>query len=159
IPELGVIPSADRRRTTTGTQTLFPVERGLEKGDLQLGLSSIKSLAVADSFRAVLASIIFAGARERHRVLVISSAVPVEGKTSAATNLAVTLANMNRKVLLIDGDIRSPRLHDIFGLDNSVGVTDLLKQMVIDDRLADASIRQTAIRNLQVLTSGPAVQG
>jgi capsular exopolysaccharide synthesis family protein len=66
---------------------------------------------------------------------------------------------MNRKVLLVDGDIRSPRLHDIFGLDNSVGVTDLLKQVMFDDRLADASIRQTAIRNLHVLTSGPAVHG
>jgi succinoglycan biosynthesis transport protein ExoP len=159
IPELGVIPAADRRSDAGLAQTLFPLETGLEKIDLQLGISSIKSLAVADSFRAVLASIIFAGARERHRVLVISSAVPGEGKTSAATNLAVTLANMNRKVLLIDGDIRSPRLHDIFGLDNSVGVTDLLKQVIVDDKLADASIRQTAVRNLHVLTSGPAVHG
>jgi capsular exopolysaccharide synthesis family protein len=119
--------------------------------------ASTQSPAVADSFRAVLASIIFASSKERPHVLVVTSASPGEGKTTTVTNLGVTLANMNQRVLLIDGDIRSPRLHDIFGLDNSVGLTDLLTQIVADDTLADASIRKTAFPNLSVLTSGPAL--
>jgi capsular exopolysaccharide synthesis family protein len=90
-------------------------------------------------------------------VLVVTSASPGEGKTTTVTNLAATLAKMNQKVLLIDGDIRSPRLHDIFGLDNSVGLTDLLMQRAVDATLADASIRKTSIPHLSVLTSGPAV--
>jgi capsular exopolysaccharide synthesis family protein len=100
----------------------------------------------------------FSGAKERPRVLVVTSANPAEGKTTTVTNLAATLANMNQKVLLIDGDIRSPRLHDIFGLDNSVGLTDLLAQRAVDGTLADASIRKTSIPHLSVLTSGPGVE-
>jgi capsular exopolysaccharide synthesis family protein len=113
---------------------------------------------VADSFRAVLASILFACARQRQRVLVVTSASPGEGKTTTTSNLAVTLAKMGRKVLLIDGDIRSPQMHSIFGLRNSSGLTSALTQVAINDAFTDTFIQETAVPNLHVLTSGPAIQ-
>jgi succinoglycan biosynthesis transport protein ExoP len=157
IPELGVIPAAESGPKKGAALTLFPQPEKHDGTGLELMRPVYQSPAVADSFRAVLASIMFAGANERPRVLVVTSASPGEGKTTTVTNLAATLANMNQRVLLIDGDIRSPRVHDIFGLDNSVGLTDLLTQRAVDTTLAGASVRKTSIPNLSVLTSGPAV--
>jgi succinoglycan biosynthesis transport protein ExoP len=158
IPELGVIPAAD-----SGPKKLSPLQT-LISGDKRLadpssGLAYAgNSQAVTDSFRAVLASILFAEAKQRQRVLVVTSANPGEGKTTTVTNLATTLAHMNRKVLLIDGDIRSPRLHTLFGVDNSVGLTDALRQIAVNKVPGTTAIRETAIPNLHVLTSGPSVQ-
>jgi capsular exopolysaccharide synthesis family protein len=155
IPELGVIPNTnEKQKSLPSTLTLFPKTTALARQGVQTVPS--QSPMVADSFRAVLASIIFASPRERQRVLVVTSASPSEGKTTTASNLAMTLANMNRRVLIIDGDIRSPRLHDIFGLDNSVGLTDLLTQ-TSNTVLANAFVRETSIPNLSVLTSGPSI--
>ena len=151
IPELGVIP----RSLPTSVVTLLPQGELPESPAMRL-ISSHDSLA-ADSFRAVLASIIFGGAGERPRVLVVTSANSGEGKTTAAANLAMMLAKMNRKVLLIDGDIRSPRIHQIFELDNSTGVTDLLRAASPNESLSDPVIHATA-PNLYVLTAGPAME-
>lgn len=154
IPELGVIP---RARTGRGdaAMALVPREPRLEdpKGRLSLPASS---LVVADSFRAVLTSIILGGMTQQQRVLVVTSACSGEGKTTTAANLAITLANMNRKVLLIDGDIRNPRLHRIFGLKNSIGVTNLVKPPNGPDGLLSPAIQTAAFPGLCVLTSGPA---
>jgi capsular exopolysaccharide synthesis family protein len=154
IPELGVIPVANGGLgKAPRVQTLFSANPNLPAISPAYG-----SFMVTDSFRAVLASILFAGARERQRVLVVTSASPGEGKTTMTSNLAATLANMGRRVLLIDGDIRSPRLHDIFRLENSAGLTTALKQIALGDVSTETFIRETDIPNLQVLTSGPAIQ-
>jgi polysaccharide biosynthesis transport protein len=156
IPELGVIPAAEVPNRLLPMPTLLSSDKQLAAVSVYPGSSP----ALADSFRSVLASILFAGAKQRQRVLVVTSANPGEGKTSTVTNLAATLANMNRKVLLIDGDIRSPRLHNIFKLDNSVGLTNVLEEIAFHETgKIDAAIRETSIPNLHVLTSGPAVQG
>jgi succinoglycan biosynthesis transport protein ExoP len=155
IPELGVIPAAEIAHRALPAATLLPSNRQLETVSMDTGTSPV----LADSFRSVLASILFAGARQRQRVLVVTSANPAEGKTTTAANLAATLAKMNRKVLLIDGDIRSPRVHSIFGLDNSDGLTNVLQEITLRPTAKiDAAIRETSIPNLHVLTSGPAVQ-
>jgi polysaccharide biosynthesis transport protein len=159
IPELGVIPAAGGgRKQLSPLQMVFSGGKQLENpGSADITYSG-KTQAVADSFRAVLASILFAEAKQHQRVLVITSANPGEGKTSTVTNLAATLANMNRKVLLIDGDIRSPRLHTLFGVDNSVGLTSVLRQIAGNKTPTITAIRETGIPNLHVLTSGPAIQ-
>jgi polysaccharide biosynthesis transport protein len=160
VPELGVIPAAEvgAKRLGTPTQLLLG-EKRIETKRMHSTAYTENSAALADSFRSVLASILFAGARQRQRVLVVTSASPGEGKTTTVTNLAATLANMNRKVLLIDGDIRSPRLHTIFGLDNSLGLTNVLQEIAIKGApMIHTVVRETAIPNLDVLTSGPAVQ-
>lgn len=157
IPELGVIPRAQVGPRIPSVVTLVRRDKELDSPNTRL-ISSGNALEVADSFRAVLASIIFSGANEHQRVLVITSASSGEGKTTAAANLAITLAKMNRKVLLIDGDIRSPRIHHIFGLDNSTGVTDLLRQKHLNEKLMDPPVQGTTYPNLYVLTAGPSVE-
>src|SRR5581483_5223302 len=74
-----------------------------------------KPSLLAESFRATLASILFSGQNgNRPRVLVVTSPSPSEGKTTVISNLAIALAEISRRVLLIDADMRKPRLHDVF---------------------------------------------
>jgi polysaccharide biosynthesis transport protein len=161
LPELGVIPSAGRSRSIGGSSviTLFPEEEGrMERPSARMVTWQSMPTLMADSFRAVLASIIFSRDKERQSVLVITSAGPYEGKTTSATNLAIALAKIDQKVLLIDGDIRKPCVHNVFGLNNTTGVTNLLDQRLFDPAAADAAIQETDVPNLRVLTSGPALQ-
>ena len=76
-----------------------------------------KPSLIAESFRSLLTSILLCGKNgDRPRVLVLTSAGPTEGKTTVASNLAIALAEIKRKVLIIDGDLRKPRMHELFGL-------------------------------------------
>ncbi|HWR52631.1 MAG TPA: polysaccharide biosynthesis tyrosine autokinase [Bryobacteraceae bacterium] len=84
---------------------------------------------LANSFRTALTSILFCGQNgERPRVLVLSSANPGEGKSTFTANLGISIAEINMRVLLIDGDLRRPRLHDIFQIENSKGFAEALRQ-------------------------------
>jgi succinoglycan biosynthesis transport protein ExoP len=157
IPELGVIPAAQPlHRLVAGSLSLTSLDQ--HDGNVELLPANQGYPMVSDSFRAVLTSIVFGSPKEARIALVITSPSCAEGKTTTALNLAVTLANMNRRVLLIDGDTRSPRMHDIFGLSNLTGLTELLTRSHIDDKSAWLPIRETAVKGLSVLTSGPLVQ-
>lgn len=109
--------------------------------------------AYAESFRAAVTSILFSGQNGSHpKVLVITSAGPDEGKTTVTCNLAVALAEVNRRVLVIDGDLRKPRLHEIFGVENAAGLSDCLRESG-PPRLAPEN---TPVANLRVLPAGSA---
>jgi polysaccharide biosynthesis transport protein len=89
-------------------------------------LQSQPSLAV-DCLRATIASILYSDrGTGAHRVLVVSSASAMEGKTTITANLGVVLAMTGRKVLLIDGDLRRPRLHQLFQVEPKSGLQEIL---------------------------------
>jgi capsular exopolysaccharide synthesis family protein len=82
---------------------------------------------------------------------VLTSLSPQEGKTTVASNLAIALAAINHRVVLIDADLRKPRLHEIFGLDNESGLSTCLTSSSPSAAMA----RNRTIPNLTVITSGP----
>jgi protein-tyrosine kinase len=84
------------------------------------------------------------------RRLLVTSALASEGKTTLAANLAVAFAHLGEKVLLVDTDLRCPRLHEAFGLNNDVGVSQIFTETELP-RLA----RQTSVPGLSLLTAGP----
>ena len=87
-----------------------------------------KPSMVAESFRATLVSILFSGTNgSRPRVMVVTSCSPAEGKSTIVSNLGIAVSEVNQRVLLIDADLRKPRLHEIFGLKNDSGLSDLLR--------------------------------
>ena len=158
LPELGVIPRTERRiapRSKTAPKLLISGQNDGANEFASFTLSSDQSSLVADSFKGVLASILFAGeAGKRPQVLVIASAGPGEGKTTTCANLAHAVAQVESKVLIIDADLRRPRLHDIFGVKNEGGLADLLRERSLNEELASTLVRPTEFPNLHVLTSG-----
>mgnify|MGYP001559877424 FL=1 len=110
---------------------------------------------MSEAYRAIRTTLLYAVAEATGGtgplVLVITSAGPREGKTTNAVNLAITMAHSGTRVLLVDADLRRPRIHRSFGMDHEVGLTNFL---VGADSLR-AVVRSTNIDNLEVVTSGP----
>ncbi len=104
----------------------------------------------AESYKALRTAILLSSAVKSPRNLLITSIGPGEGKTVTASNLALTIAQSEHKVLLVDGDLRKPRIHRVFDLDNSEGLSTYL---------AGASalriVPSGVLPNLSLLPSGP----
>jgi polysaccharide biosynthesis transport protein len=165
VPELGAIPSAKAEPSRlfayyqNGTG---PESKKSENGkpwQLELVTSSRKPSLLADAFRATLTSILYSGENgNRPRIIVITSVNPGEGKTTVACNLALALAEIGpsvlmQSVLLIDGDLRQPRLHEIFGVPNRWGFADLLEGKKPPNG-CEGMVFKTGFRNLNLLPSG-----
>ncbi|HYL74864.1 MAG TPA: Wzz/FepE/Etk N-terminal domain-containing protein [Bryobacteraceae bacterium] len=109
-----------------------------------------------ESFRSVLASIWIAGQNsKRPRVMVFTSPGDGEGKTSIVTNLGIALANTNRRVLILEADLRHPRLHKVFGKPEGWGLANMLAEEspVEEYRFEDLTLK-TDIPGLYVLPAG-----
>ena len=158
VRELGVVPSAKP------VNTAHLVE--YDPGGFEIWKSDQPSL-LKESFRAALTSILFStrssrraagGLRSRGRVFVVASGDMAEGKTTIATNLGIASAERKHNVLLIDADLRRPRLHDRFQLPNERGLAELLRipdsAVMLDDSDIESFVQPTRIPNLSVLTSG-----
>lgn len=104
---------------------------------------------VAESFRATLVSILFSGNNgSRPRVMVVSSSSPGEGKSTVVSNLGIAVAEVNQRVLLIDADLRKPRLHEIFDLRNDRGLSDLLRSKEPLTSIPQGFIQETGMPDL-----------
>jgi capsular exopolysaccharide synthesis family protein len=95
----------------------------------------------------------FAAVEHALTTLMVTSPGPSEGKSMTASNLAVTLAQSGRRVILLDSDLHRPRVHRVFGLRNNAGVTTALIEE--GNRNLDDLLQDTSTPLLQVLTSGP----
>jgi capsular exopolysaccharide synthesis family protein len=104
-----------------------------------------------EAFRLLRTNLQFLNLDTRPKSLVITSAVPGEGKTSTATNLAIALSQTGQRVLLVDGDLRRPKVASMLGLERSVGLTTVL---VGRSELQD-SIQKHTDSGIYLLASGP----
>lgn len=116
-----------------------------------------KASLLAESFRATLTSILSSEDNGHERqVILVTSPSPREGKSTVITNLAIALAEINQRVLLVDADLRRPRLHTIFNQANTFGLSDLLREKTpCEDYPAEALARKTHVPRLFLLPSGP----
>lgn len=103
------------------------------------------------NYRTLAANIRYAEVDTPIKTLLVTSAAPGEGKTVTATNLAISLAQTGKKVLLLDADLRKSRIHRIFQFDREPGLTDFLIDEASEPNL---SVLPTEIDNLSVLVSG-----
>ncbi len=159
LAELGVIPSRDTVPRYAGESLLSSWRRPLLGAgrDEKPGNYRKRWSPLAEYFRVTLTSILFADSRGSvPKLLVVTSPGPGEGKSSVVSNLAITLAEIGKRVLLVDADMRKPRLHEIFNLPNTWGLSDLLKSEVpVESCPLEAIARSTGISGLYVLPSGP----
>jgi len=139
LPFLGIIP-AIAGETKAGKE----IRRDL------VVLDAPKSSA-AECCRSVRTNLLFMSPDRPLRNLVITSAGPQEGKTTVANALAITMAQAGSRVLLVDTDMRRPRMHRVYGVSNEIGVSSVI---VGDAKLSDA-IKHTEVTNLDILPCGP----
>jgi polysaccharide biosynthesis transport protein len=168
LPELGVIP--ERNLLPQGglarpsfLSKLSPVSQvkseSPNEDDEFSAWQDRTSPIMAESFRNAVTSVLHAGENGVPRVIIVTSAVRGEGKTTVVSNLGMALAETNRRVLLIDGDMRRPRLNELLNVPNDWGLSDLLREKsALGDCPLETLVRTTEMPELSVLTSGPAIK-
>jgi capsular exopolysaccharide synthesis family protein len=102
-------------------------------------------------FRLLRTNIAVGSRSKQMKLLMVTSAEPGEGKSLITTNLAYAMGQLNQKVLIVDGDMRLPNVHTIFGIKNEVGLSNVLRKEV---RLEQA-VQYLPDQHVHVLTSGP----
>ena len=108
--------------------------------------------SVAEAFRTLRTNLEFSSLDNPVKTLVVTSAGPGEGKSTTLANLAISTAQTEKKVCLVDCDLRRPSLHRLFGIANDVGLTSMIR----DEALRDAPpLQETQVPGLWLLPSGP----
>ena len=106
---------------------------------------------VAEACRAIRTNLMFAGADKPLRTLLLTSSLPREGKTLCCVSLGTVLAKSGAKTLIIDCDLRRPRIARAFGISATIGLTNVL----VGEVSLDDAIRSSEVENLSVLPAGP----
>ncbi len=111
---------------------------------------------IEEAYKTIRANIMFSVMKKGCKVIVVSSSVPNEGKTTTTVNLAVSISQTDQRVLLIDGDLRKPKIHHYFSLPNAPGLTNYLGDSISGKGRTDiySVLHQTEYENLSVLCSG-----
>jgi capsular exopolysaccharide synthesis family protein len=104
----------------------------------------------SEMLRSIRTNILFSASDKPKKAFLITSALPLEGKSFVISNLAVSLAQMKKKVLLVDCDLRKPRLHQIFNLEKLAGLTDILS----GKNSPESVFQDTEIEDLKLISCG-----
>lgn len=147
MPVLGHIPFYDPvRDSREDTASPDAIVRSVDWGSAVAPTSPF-----AEAFRNLRTSLLLATPDHPPRVILVTSCEPVDGKSVISLNLATVLTQLGRRVLLIDGDLRRPRLHRSLSLDNARGVSSFLTGNAdLDDLFSE-----TVVPGLKIITSGP----
>ncbi len=122
--------------------------RGGEDGKLAAAIAPRSS--ITEAYRVLRTNIQFSGMDRPVKSILVTSPGPFEGKSITAANLAVVMAQAGLRTILVDGDLRKPSLHRLFGLTNDFGLTNGL----IQQSALDGFVRPTGVENLQIVTTG-----
>jgi len=154
-PILGIIPSSRSRGNIARYLGYSYYKKNRKDPDFNTDIEMINhrlpESSIADAYRNIRTSILLTSHNRPSRIICVSSARPSEGKTSTAVNLAVAFSQLGKKVLLIDGDMRNPRLHKIFKMKNTAGLSSYLVGKVP----LSESIQKAPVANMYVIPSGP----
>lgn len=145
LPEIGdetlsLTYGKKRRRKLTSAQIKHP----------ELIVHEHPMSGIAEAARTIRTNLLFMAPDRPFQTLLVTSAGPAEGKTTVACCIAIAMAQAGQRVLLIDCDLRKPRVHRIFGKDAKVGVTTALLNETIDGAVLD-----TDVPNLSIIPAGP----
>jgi len=160
LPVLAIIPSIthdsirySKKSNENGNDKRSIIENGWKSvGTIQRRLVTHEDprSPISESYRSLRTSLMYTTKGDQGTIMV-SSPGPGEGKTTTIINLAITYANLGKKTLLIDGDLRKPVLHKVFNTKNKKGLTHYLSG--IEEKIENI-ISPTDIENLQIIYSG-----
>jgi len=137
VPLLGTVPDLD--------------DEELDIEQIELASHTTPRSMIAESFRTIRTNLLLSSPAEQQRSVLITSARPEEGKTSVAVNMAISIAQSGRRVLIVDANFHRPMLHEIFPNSAREGLSNIL---IGQAKLSDLT-RPTELPNVDVLTSGP----
>jgi succinoglycan biosynthesis transport protein ExoP len=163
VPTLALIPSRESLNyTRTGMHGLaehssslsYGKHAPLEKvsGNAWIRIDGTQHSALSEAFRGLRTSVLLSSAGRPPRSLTFVSAEPGEGKTTVASNLAISLAQLGKRVLLIDGDMRRPCVHKLFDIEDH---SDGLVTYLTGEQEWRQLVRPTGMANLDCLVCGP----
>jgi polysaccharide biosynthesis transport protein len=157
LPSLAVVPSLPSTNGHHGRLVRFAREataRSAEAPKIELLSYAQPKSQISEAFRALRTSLLLSQAEHPPQVILVTSALPREGKTTAAANLGVTLAQLGDRTLLLDSDLRKPGIRRALDLPpgNEAGLSSYLAGVCTLD---EAILPHPAIKNLAALTTGP----
>jgi len=149
LPSLGMIPLGSKSaKSVTATRRLT---LAASNEVVELITQSRPQSQMAESYRALRTSLLLASLGGPPKVILITSALPQEGKTTTSINCAIALAQKGARVLLVDGDLRRPSIHKTLGMAPSTGLSNVLTG---NTTLEQAVVPSAILENLFVLTAG-----
>ncbi len=153
LPALAAIPTIDsmpkRRLLLVGGSN-----EDKEPSETELLISKDSRSSMSEAYRQLRTSILLSTAGHAPKSLLITSSLPAEGKTTTAINTAISLAQTTAKVLVIDGDLRRPRLHSVFNISNATGLSSILSNELSREEILEL-IQKDEESNLYLMPSGP----
>ena len=152
LPALAVIPTVG----TSARHRLLSAIPGNKRNGHSIGpllLNASPRSPLGESYRQLRTLVLLSSAGGAPKTLLVTSSQPGEGKTTTVVNTAIVLAQTGAKVIIVDGDMRRPRLHSIFNLDNDRGLSGILASKMSEKEML-AHVRQHEDSNLYVLPSG-----
>jgi capsular exopolysaccharide synthesis family protein len=163
LPSLGVIPFLSpnglkkRYDQYSGYQYSYGEENAAKEApmpeitEIELINHFFPKYSISEDYRTVRTSILFSHAETAPKTICFTSTFPLEGKTATVINMAISFAQLEGKVLVIDGDLRKSRMHKVFKVKNVVGLSGYLTGKI---SFEDA-IQKTAVENVWLIPAGP----
>jgi exopolysaccharide transport family protein len=149
LPSLGMIPLGSKSSAEGGAKRGLMVASAKEP--VELITQSRPQSQMAESYRALRTSLLLTSVGAPPKTILITSALPREGKTTTSINSAIVLAQKGTRVLLIDADLRRPSIHKALGLGPRIGLSNVLTGGAT---LAQATLRSPLLPNLYILPAG-----
>jgi capsular exopolysaccharide synthesis family protein len=143
LPSFGIVPEgAYERRRLAGSNHSFPVE---------LATSDYPKSMLSEAYRSIRTSILLSSSGNPPKTIAVSSPNPGEGKTTTVMNTAIVLSQNGARVIIIDADMRKPRVHKVFGKENGVGLSSFLS----GNAELEEVVQKSKIPDLYYIPSGP----
>jgi len=159
MPSLGIVPlyAADpSAKTPRGQKEKWPGKAIAQPAGGLLPVEYISHLdsksQLSEAYSSIRTFLLFSSAGKPPKVMMVTSPRREEGKTTTSINTAISLTKSDAKAVLIDADMRRPRLHKVFKVSNGKGLSSFLSGNI---EFGDDLIKHTDIPNLDVITSGP----
>jgi polysaccharide biosynthesis transport protein len=141
VPLLGIVPSIN-------PEEILELSSGRDRS---LFAHARPRSTVSEALRSIRTNVLFRTGNVAKRTLLVTSAVPKEGKSFMSSNLSAVLAMAGTRVILVDADLRRPSLHSLFEITDEFGLSDVLSE----HRTLESVIQRTHIENLSVISAGP----